>query len=65
MDLIKDIKTLEEKVINWRRDLHKIPELGNDLPLTTAYLKKVLDEIGVEYRTDFPNDSSILVRFTF
>ena len=61
MDLIKDIKTLEEKVINWRRDLHKIPELGNDLPLTTAYLKKVLGEIGVEYRTDFPNDSSILV----
>ena len=61
MDLIKDIKTLEEKVISWRRDLHKIPELGNDLPLTTAYLKKVLDEIGVEYRTDFPNDSSILV----
>lgn len=61
MELIKDIKNLEQKVINWRRDLHKIPELGNNLPLTTAYLKKVLDEFGVEYRTDFPNDSSILV----
>ena len=57
MELIKDIKNLEQKVINWRRDLHKIPEIGNDLPLTTAYLKKVLDEFGVEYRTDFPNDS--------
>lgn len=27
MELIKDIKTLEQKVINWRRDLHKIPEI--------------------------------------
>ena len=61
MELIKDIETLEQKVINWRRDLHKIPELGNDLPLTTSYLKKVLDEIGVEYRSDFDNNSSILV----
>lgn len=61
MELIKDIKTLEENVIKWRRDLHKIPEIGNNLPLTTAYLKKVLDEFGVDYRTDFPNDSSILV----
>lgn len=61
MELIKNINTLEEKVINWRRDLHQIPEIGVDLPLTTEYLKKVLDEIGVEYRTDFSNDSSILV----
>lgn len=61
MELIKDIENLEQKVINWRRYLHKIPEIGNDLPLTTAYLKKVLDEFSVEYSTDFPNDSSILV----
>lgn len=40
MSLIKNIEILEQKVINWRRDLHKIPEIGNDLPLTVAYLKK-------------------------
>lgn len=61
MDLIKDIKGIEEKVIAWRRDLHKIPEIGTDLPMTVAYVKKVLDEFGVEYRTDFSNDSSVLV----
>lgn len=61
MDLIKDIKKIEEEVICWRRDLHKIPEIGNDLPLTVAYVKKVLDEIGVEYHTNFSNDSSVLV----
>ena len=27
MELIKDIKNLEQKVINWRRNLHKIPEI--------------------------------------
>lgn len=61
MDLIKNIKNIEEEIINWRRDLHKIPEIGNDLPLTVAYVKKVLDEIGVEYHTNFSNDSSVLV----
>lgn len=61
MDLIKNIKIIEEQIIKWRRDLHKIPEIGNDLPLTVAYVKKVLDEIGVEYHTNFSNDSSVLV----
>lgn len=28
MSLIKNIEILEQKVINWRRDLHKIPEIG-------------------------------------
>lgn len=39
----------------------KFLEIENDLPLTVAYLKKVLDEFGVEHERDFPNDSSILV----
>lgn len=61
MDLIKNIKDIEQKIIDWRRDLHKIPEIGNDLPLTVAYVKKALDEFGVEYHTNFSNDSSVLV----
>lgn len=36
-------------IIKWRRDLHQIPELGNDLPKTAAYVKSVLDELGVKY----------------
>lgn len=37
-------------VIKWRRDLHKIPEVGMDLPMTSSYITNVLDEIGVSYK---------------
>lgn len=33
-------------VIRWRRDLHRIPELGLVEYKTTAYLKAVLEEMG-------------------
>ncbi len=38
-----------DQIISWRRDLHQIPELGNDLPQTYAYVTKRLDEMGVQY----------------
>lgn len=38
-----------EQVVQWRRDLHQIPELGNDLPQTYAYVTGKLDEMGVKY----------------
>ena len=43
------IKNVMDEVINWRRDLHQIPEIGNDLPQTSAYVCKQLDEMGVSY----------------
>ena len=36
-------------VTRMRRELHKIPELGFELPKTVAFLKAQLDEIGIEY----------------
>ena len=35
----------------WRRDLHKIPELGFDLFKTHAYVKEALEEMGYMTRT--------------
>lgn len=43
------IKNVMDEVINWRRDLHQIPEIGNDLPQTSAYVCKQLDAMGVSY----------------
>jgi amidohydrolase len=40
--------TLAESIIQHRRALHAIPELGFDLPRTTAYLEKALAEMGLE-----------------
>ena len=40
-------------VTRMRRELHKIPELGFELPKTVAFLKSQLDAIGVEYTEKF------------
>ncbi len=40
---------IEKDIVKWRRDLHKIPELGNELPKTVKYVETVLDEMGISY----------------
>ena len=45
--LFEEAKAIEEQLIADRRYLHQIPELSMDLPQTTAYVCKRLDEIGV------------------
>lgn len=46
-----------EKAAPWavgiRRDLHKIPELQYDLPLTSARVQRALDEIGVKFKAGY------------
>ncbi|MFB0917684.1 MAG: M20 family metallopeptidase [Clostridiaceae bacterium] len=43
------ILSVKDDVINWRRHLHQIPEIGNDLPETSAYVAKQLDDMGISY----------------
>ncbi len=40
----------EDDIISWRRHFHKHPEVGCEEVETSAYLCKVLDELGIEYR---------------
>jgi amidohydrolase len=48
---IKDLaKSVQEDVIKWRRDLHRIPEVGLDLPETSQYIADRLDEMGIPYK---------------
>lgn len=49
MNIVKKVKEIEDKIISWRRDLHRIPEIGMELPKTTAYVKGVLEQLGIEY----------------
>lgn len=39
-----------DNVITWRRDLHQIPEIGIELPQTSEYVCKQLDNMGVIYQ---------------
>ena len=52
-------RPLEGAITGWRRDLHRIPEIGEDLPRTQAYVKARLREIGIPYRTG-TKDSSVI-----
>lgn len=39
-----------EQIITDRRYLHRIPEIGTDLPQTSSYIKKKLDEMGIPWK---------------
>ena len=49
VDFFKRANELKEEAVAIRRDLHRIPEIGFELPQTTAYIKKKLDEYGLSY----------------
>lgn len=50
-DIVNEVKKHEEDIIKWRRELHKIPELGLELPKTSRFIQDRLDEMGVNYST--------------
>jgi len=48
-EYISYTEQLLPKLISWRRAIHQNPEVGMDLPLTKAFVKKELEEMG--YKT--------------
>ena len=58
MDAFAQALAINNEIIKWRRDLHKIPEIGMVLPKTFEYVTKKLDEFNIEYTT-YNNHSGI------
>lgn len=50
-DLSSDYEAIEGKVINWRRDIHQNPELGNREFKTAEKIAKHLRSLGIEVQT--------------
>ncbi|MFT5738456.1 MAG: amidohydrolase [Maribacter sp.] len=50
-DLDSDYKAIEEKVIEWRRDIHQNPELGNREFKTAEKIAKHLKSLGIKVQT--------------
>lgn len=50
MELKDQAKRYEKQIIQWRRDLHQIPEVGLHLPKTAAYVARELKKMGIDYR---------------
>jgi len=50
-EVTKRADALTEKVINWRRDFHQHPELGNNEIRTAEIIAKHLKSLGIEVKT--------------
>ena len=50
-EMQKDISAVEQKVINWRRDLHAHPELSNREFRTSKIIAEHLKSLGMEVKT--------------
>lgn len=58
MDILEQAHALSDEIVKWRRDLHKVPEIGMILPKTFEYVKGKLEEFNIEYTT-YENHSGI------
>ena len=54
-------KEIQEKLIDYRRHLHRYPEVGMDLPETTKYVMKVLKDNGLKPEEIVPSGISVLI----
>lgn len=48
-----------ESIIRIRRELHKVPEIGFELPQTLAIIRRELDAIGLPYTESFGTSSIV------
>ena len=55
----KECNGIQEALVAMRRELHKIPELGINLPQTRDYVTAKLDEYGIPYKLA-DQDSSVI-----
>jgi len=49
--MLAEAQAIKEQLVQWRRTIHQWPELGFDLPRTSALVASALTELGVELRT--------------
>lgn len=50
MNVMEKAKNVEEYIIKSFKDLHQIPEVGLDLPKTSAYVANELKKMGIEVK---------------
>lgn len=49
-EIFESAQTIRGQITEDRRNFHQIPEVGTDLPKTSAYIKRRLNEMGIEWR---------------
>ena len=43
-------RDMQDELVKMRRELHRIPELGGNLPKTRAYVEEKLREYGIPFK---------------
>ena len=49
INFLDQVKNIENDIINWRRELYKIAEVGLDLPKTQSYVISELEKMNIKY----------------
>lgn len=57
--LLEEARSLQEEMTGWRRDLHKNPEIGLEVPETAAYITGFLERNSVEILKESPGHTVI------
>lgn len=57
--IVPECKKGETALIKMRRELHRIPEIGSELPKTRRYVCERLESIGIPYRINSGDDGVV------
>lgn len=49
MNIVRESKKIQNEIVNWRRELHKIPGTGLDIEETFNYVTNELDKMNIKY----------------
>ncbi len=55
MPILNSINHMHNEMKEWRRDLHKIPEIGLEEYKTSSYIKKKLKDWNIEFKDGYSN----------
>lgn len=58
-EILKECKTIEDRLIEMRRKLHQCPEIGGELPETRKIVCEILDDLGISYKLNSTDDGLI------
>lgn len=61
--ILSEVKKREDSLLALRRELHKVPEIGGQLPQTRKIVCDYLDEVGISYTLN-PNDDGVIAEIT-
>lgn len=48
--ILEEARSMQQELEEWRKKLHQIPETGLDLPKTSAFIQRKLNEMGILYQ---------------